>query len=96
MKVETEYTELSLVNAGVSQCSVLEPFLSLLYTADLPTSTEFTTATFAENTEALVMGSDPATASQKLQTNPDAIQKWLKKLRIKDNEYKSVHVTLTT
>jgi hypothetical protein len=42
------------------------------------------------------MGSDPGTASQKLQTNLDAIQKWLKRWRIKANEYKSVHVTFTT
>jgi hypothetical protein len=35
VKVETESTELSLINADVAQGNVLEPLLYLLYTADL-------------------------------------------------------------
>jgi hypothetical protein len=37
--------------------------------ADLVTSPESTTATFADDTTVLAMDSDPATASQKLQTD---------------------------
>jgi hypothetical protein len=61
VKVENDHRELSSVN--------------LLYNADLPTSSESTT-TFADGTAVLATDSDPAIASQKLQTKLAAIQKW--------------------
>jgi hypothetical protein len=53
-------------------------------------------ATFSDDTAVLATDSDPGIAAQKLQTNPDAIQKWLKTWRIKANESKLVHITFIT
>jgi hypothetical protein len=78
VNVETEYTELSSVNAGVSQGSVLGSSLYLICTADLPTSPESTTTAFSNNTAVLTVDTVPAITSQKLQTNLLVIQKWCK------------------
>jgi hypothetical protein len=80
----------------LSTQNVLEPLIYLICTADLRTSTESTSTTLALDTSVLATDSDPATASQKLQTNLDAIQKWLKRWRINTNKSKSVQVTFTT
>jgi hypothetical protein len=71
IKVETEYTKIFQVNEGITQGSIL---LYLLYIADLPASPESNTQTFAEDNAVLTTDSEPATASQKLETNLLAIQ----------------------
>jgi hypothetical protein len=67
-----------------------------MYIADLPTNPKTTIATFADDTAVLATDSDPAVASQKLQTHLLAIQIWLQKWRMQVNALKSVHVKFTT
>jgi hypothetical protein len=80
----------------VPQGSVLGAFLYLLYTADIPLSTDSTIATFANDTVILATDPNPAIASQKLQSSLLAVQQWLTKWRLKANSSKSKYVTFTT
>jgi hypothetical protein len=75
VKFASEKTEPSTFKAAVPRGSVLGQMLFLLCTLDLPTSTEFTTATFIDDTAVLATDSDPGIASQKQQSNLEAIEK---------------------
>lgn len=95
VKYREEYTSLNPITSGVPQGSVLGPILYLLYTADLPTTANTMTATFADDTAVLATHKDPIRASNILQNHLHQIQLWLKKWRIKANTTKSVQVTFT-
>jgi len=73
----------------------LWPILFVLYTSDFPTTNNKTTGTVADDTVILASHGDPRTAAQHLQHHLNLTQDWLKKLRIKINETKSVHIKFT-
>lgn len=95
VKHEGEYSDMKQISAGVPQGSVLGPVLYLLYTYDLPKMDNVKTATFADNTALLAVGTTIEEATQKLQHATDHISQWTKKWRVKLNELKSVNVNFT-
>jgi hypothetical protein len=74
VKSEDEYTEPFLSHVGVLQSSVIGQLLYLLFTTDLQTSSETTSATFADDTTVLAVDNNTDAASSKLQSNLPAIK----------------------
>ena len=76
VKYNHDYSQCHQIQSGVPQGSVLGPLLYLIYTADLPTTTKTTVATFADDTAILATSNDPITASENLQQHLNLLQHW--------------------
>jgi hypothetical protein len=95
VKFKSEYTELSSVKAGVLQGSVLGPVIPVIHCISANLNRIYNCNICRRYCSISHTDRDPDIASQELQTNPDAIQKWLLRWRIEANESTSVHVTFT-
>lgn len=95
VKQQEAYSKLHPAQSGVPQGSVLGPVLYLLYTADLPSSKNVTTATYADDTAVITSHEDHEKASEVLQEHLTKLSNEFKRWRIRVNEAKSTHVTFT-
>lgn len=95
VKTEGSMSPICDIKAGVPQGSVLGPVLYTVFTADLPTSDNVLTATYADDTAVLSCHRDPCIASENLQRHLEKVGSWLRKWRIKASAAKSSHVTFT-
>jgi hypothetical protein len=79
----------------VSKGSVLGPTLYILFTSDIPSSTDTTLGPFEDNTVILSVNEDSRRAASDLQHHLNALQTWFEMWRIRINENKSCSITFT-
>ncbi|CAK9829625.1 Probable RNA-directed DNA polymerase from transposon X-element [Anthophora retusa] len=95
VKVQESYSEVCSIEAGVPQGSVLGPVLYTLFTADIPTTSETKSFTFADDTAIVAVHTDPTKAHSILQQHLLKIEQWLNRWKIKVNSDKCKHITFT-
>lgn len=83
------------IKAGIPQGSVLGPILYTIYMHDMPTTSDTTIATYADDTAILAASTCPTEASTIIQSELNLLQEWLLKWNIKVNSEKSQHMTFT-
>ena len=69
------------INVGVPQGSVLGPLLYTIYTSDIPVSNDTVFATYADDTAIIAKHDVPSIASSLLQDHILLVEKWLAKSR---------------
>jgi len=92
-KYNNEISSSFQIHSGVPKGSILGPLLYVLYRSELPTSTDTTMGTFADDTDIFATHADPTTASRNFQEQLNTVENWLKNWKIKVNETKSSHIT---
>jgi hypothetical protein len=95
IRVGNEKSDLQPIKAGVLQGSVLGLTLYTLFTSDLPTSSNTTIGTIADDIAILSVHKEPDIAASNLQHHLSALQNWFEKWHIKINADKSRYITFT-
>lgn len=95
VNINNEDSEIGHIKSGVPQGSVLGPVLYTLFTSDMPSNSDNTIATYADDTAILATNTCPTEASNTVQRQLDVLESWLRNWNIKVNAEKSVHVTYT-
>ncbi len=90
--VGNNYSNPTLIRAGVLQGSVIGPTLYLLYTANIPNRNDSFTALFADDTAIATCHNTYVKAVLKLQNSLNDTSCWAKQWKIAINENKSVRV----
>lgn len=93
VSINHDDSDIGVINSGVPQGSVLGPVLYTLFTSDMPTNSDVTIATYADDTAVLAKSSSHIEASISVQRQLNNMQNWFKKWNIKVNADKSSHVT---
>ena len=83
-------SDVSYVEAGVSQGSILGPLLFLVYVNDLVTDLECDPHLFADDTSLLDIFTNPLTSSLKINRDLKRIYKWGRLWRVKFNPIKTI------
>jgi len=83
------------IHAGVPQGSDLSPNLYNIFTADIPSSDNILTATYADDTAILSDHINNTITALNLQSHLIKIEKWSSNWKIKINVEKSFHVPFT-
>ncbi|XP_015433586.1 PREDICTED: RNA-directed DNA polymerase from mobile element jockey-like [Dufourea novaeangliae] len=95
VKIQDSTSDIYKIKGGVPQGSVMGPTLYTLYTADIPTTTDTTLLTFADDTAILTTHDDPKIASKTLQKHIQTLERWLNHWKITVNTEKCNHITFT-
>ena len=83
-------SDVSYVEAGVPQGSILGPLLFLVYVNDLVTDLECDPHLFADDTSLLDIFTNPLTSSLKINRDLERIYKWGRLWRVKFNPIKTI------
>lgn len=95
VNINDEESDIGIIKSGVPQGSVMGPVLYTLFTSDMPTSSDVTTATYADDTAILATSKCNFEASEVVQRQLNIMQKWFTKWNILVNTEKSKHITFS-